>query len=44
MVIAYPRGIYLKIKVITRREFELTHSDVAVQHNNHYVTVTSLNQ
>ena len=32
----FPKGICLKMNVITQMEFELAYYDVAVQHNSHY--------
>ena len=36
----FPKGIFSKVKIIARPEFELSDSDVEVQHISHYATGT----
>ena len=36
----YPKGIFPKVNVIERLEFELAYKDSAVQRLNHYTTRT----
>ena len=40
-VIHFPKGISPKVNIIAWMQFELTHSDVMVQHVSHYETSTS---
>ena len=38
----FPKGVSLKVKVITLMEFELVYYDVTVQHIRHYDMEVSL--